>query len=264
MRLHTVDAFASAPFTGNPAAVCILDAPGQSDWMQKLAAEVNLSETAFLVPDGEVWQLRWFTPAVEVDLCGHATLASAHTLWETGRLGPDEKAKFETRSGRLEAVRDGDEIVMDFPAEAPQPADAPAGLLEALGVEAIAVTRNRMDYLLELADEAAVRAVRPDFGQLRAVEARGVIVTARSTDRSYDFVSRFFAPRVGVNEDPVTGSAHCCLSPYWSGKLGRAALRGYQASVRGGTVGVTLDGRRVRLRGRAITFLRCEIDEQAR
>jgi predicted PhzF superfamily epimerase YddE/YHI9 len=153
---------------------------------------------------------------------------------------------------------------MDFPAEAPQPADAPAGLLEALGVESIAVTRNRMDYLLELADEAAVRAVRPDFVQLRAVEARGVIVTARSTDRSYDFVSRFFAPRVGVNEDPVTGSAHCCLSPYWSGKLGRAALRGYQASVRGGTVGVTLDGRRVRLRGRAITILRCEIDEQAR
>jgi PhzF family phenazine biosynthesis protein len=264
MQLQTVDAFASAPFTGNPAAVCILDAPRSPDWMQKLAAELNLSETAFLVPAGEVWQLRWFTPAVEVDLCGHATLASAHTLWETGRLGPTEKARFETRSGRLEAVRDGDEVVMDFPAESPQPADPPDGLIEALGVHAVAVARNRMDYLIEVADEAAVRSIRPDLGRLRGVEARGVIVTALAADESHDFVSRFFAPRVGVDEDPVTGSAHCCLSPYWSAKLGRATLRGYQASPRGGTVGVTLDGQRVRLRGRAITILRCEIAEQAR
>lgn len=264
MQLYTVDAFATSPFTGNPAAVCVLDTPHSPDWMQKLAAELNLSETAFLAPEGEVWRLRWFTPAVEVDLCGHATLASAHTLWETGRLGPDEKAKFETRSGRLEAVRDGDEIVMDFPAESPQPADPPAGLIEALGVRPVAIARNRMDWLIELADEAAVRAVRPDFGRLREVEARGVIVTARSADSAHDFVSRFFAPRVGVNEDPVTGSAHCCLSPYWSAKLGRVALRGYQASARGGSVGVTLDGRRVRLRGRAVTILRCEVAEQAR
>jgi predicted PhzF superfamily epimerase YddE/YHI9 len=185
-------------------------------------------------------------------------------LWQTGVLAPGEVARFLTRSGILTARRDGDWIELDFPAESPVPAEPPAGLLDALGVQAKAVARNRFDYLVEVASEAEVRSCAPEFTRLANVEARGVIVTSRADGNGFDFVSRFFAPRSGVNEDPVTGSAHCCLSPYWSGKLGRAALRGYQASVRGGTVGATLDGRRVRLRGRAITILRCEIDEQAR
>jgi PhzF family phenazine biosynthesis protein len=263
MQLLTVDAFATRPFTGNPAAVCLLDVDRPAEWMQALAREMNLSETAFLLPDASDWRLRWFTPTIEVDLCGHATLASAHVLWETGRLHDTATARFETRSGRLEAVRDGDDIVMNFPAEAPSAAAAPDGLLEALGVEAVAVARNRMDYLVELADEPAVRAVQPDFARLGTVDARGVIVTASASDGNHDFVSRFFAPRAGVNEDPVTGSAHCCLTPYWARKFGRTELRGYQASARGGTVGVRLDGDRVHLRGRAVTVLRCEISEAA-
>lgn len=263
MLLHTVDAFATRPFTGNPAAVCILDGPRPVDWMQALAREMNLSETAFLLEEGAHWRLRWFTPSIEVDLCGHATLASAHTLWETGRLAHPEPARFETLSGRLEAERDGSRIVMDFPAEPATTVSAPAGLIEALGVEPVSIAKNRMDYLVEVADAAAVRAARPDMGRLRVIEARGTIVTARADDGEHDFVSRFFAPAAGVDEDPVTGSSHCCLSPFWSERLGRDELLGYQASARGGTVGVRLAGDRVRLIGHAVTVLRCELADSA-
>lgn len=259
MQITTVDAFADEPFTGNPAAVCLLEAVRPATWMQAVAREMNLSETAFLLAEGASWRLRWFTPGAEVDLCGHATLASAHVLWETGRLAADERARFDTASGRLEAYREGDTIVLDFPAEPSAAAPAPAGLVEALGVEPVAVSRNRMDFLVEVADEAAVRAASPDFGRLRAVDVRGVIVTARSASGDHDFVSRFFAPAVGVDEDPVTGSAHCCLAPYWADRLGREALRGYQASRRGGTVGVRVVGDRVHLSGRAVTVMRGEL-----
>jgi PhzF family phenazine biosynthesis protein len=258
-----VDAFTATPFAGNPAAVCVLDGARDEAWMQNVAREMNLSETAFLAPEGDGFRLRWFTPATEVALCGHATLASAHALWESGRLAPDAVARFHTRSGLLTARRDGDWIEMDFPAENPQLAEAPAGLLEALGVEAVAVARNRFDYLVEVANADRVRAVRPDFTRLGDVEARGVIVTARADDGVHDFISRFFAPRSGVPEDPVTGSAHCCLAPWWAAKLGRNAMAGHQASARGGTVHVKLVGQRVLLRGQAVTVLRGELAEGA-
>jgi PhzF family phenazine biosynthesis protein len=258
-----VDAFTDRPFSGNPAAVCVLEAMPADEWMQNVAREMNLSETAFLVPEADGFRLRWFTPAVEVALCGHATLASAHVLWETGRLGPEVTARFLTRSGLLTASRDGDWIEMDFPAETPVEAEAPAGLIEALGVVPVHVARNRFDYLVEVADVATVRRCSPDFTRLRAVEARGVIVTSRADGDGNDFVSRFFAPRAGVDEDPVTGSAHCCLAPWWSARIGRNALTGYQASPRGGTVRVRLNGSRVILRGKAVTVLRGELSDEA-
>jgi len=257
--LFIVDAFADAAFQGNPAAVCLLDAPAPAEWMQQVAAEMNLSETAFLDSRDDGWNLRWFTPTTEVDLCGHATLASAHALWETGRLAADAAARFYTRSGELIATRNGKDITLDFPATPPEPADAPDGLIDALGIEPQHVGRSRFDYLIEAADAATVRSLAPDFTALGRVDARGVIVTSRGDGSGADFVSRFFAPAAGVNEDPVTGSAHCCLAPYWSDKLGRADLVGYQASRRGGTVRVYTDGDRVRLSGRAVTVLRGEL-----
>lgn len=257
--LFQVDAFADAAFRGNPAAVCLLDAPASAEWMQQVAAEMNLSETAFLDPRDDGWHLRWFTPTTEVDLCGHATLASAHVLWETSRLGAAAPARFHTRSGVLIATRDGEEITLDFPATPPAPAAAPDGLLDALRIEPQHVGRSRFDYLIEVADAAAVQDLAPDFAALSRVDARGVIVTSRGDGSGADFVSRFFAPAAGVDEDPVTGSAHCCLAPYWSGKLGRADLVGYQASRRGGTVRVHADGDRVRLSGRAVTVFRGEL-----
>lgn len=263
-----VDAFADGAFRGNPAAVCLLDAPAPVEWMQHAAAEMNLSETAFLVPHADPpassgqsdWDLRWFTPTTEVDLCGHATLASAHVLWETRRLAADTRARFHTRSGLLTARRNGEEIVLDFPATLPEPARAPDGLAEALGVEPCAVARSRYDYVVEVEGEATVRDLAPDFRALGEIDVvRGIIVTAAGADDGADFVSRFFAPAAGVDEDPVTGSAHCCLAPYWSEKLGRSDLVGYQASRRGGTVRVRVDGDRVHLGGRAITVLRGEL-----
>jgi PhzF family phenazine biosynthesis protein len=258
-----VDAFTDRPYSGNPAAVCVLETTAPDEWMKSVAREMNLSETAFLVPEADGFRLRWFTPAVEVDLCGHATLASAHVLWETGRLAPTATARFLTRSGLLTARRDGDWIEMDFPAETPVVAEAPAGLIEALGVEPVHVARNRFDYLVEVADEATVRGCSPDFTRLRSVEARGVIVTSAAGGAGYDFVSRFFAPRAGVDEDPVTGSAHCCLAPWWSARFERDALTGHQASRRGGTVHVRLNGSRVLLRGMAVTVLRGELADAA-
>ncbi len=251
-----VDAFTSQPFAGNPAGVCVLDGPRPDGWMQAVAREMNLSETAFLVPEADGFRLRWFTPAVEVDLCGHATLASAHVLYESARLAAGAEARFHTRSGLLTARRDGDWIAMDFPAVHATPAPAPAGLLEALGAEPVAVARSRFDYLVELAGAAGVRDLAPDLHRLKVVEARGVIVTARSDVPEYDIVSRFFAPRAGVDEDPVTGSAHCSLGPWWAGRLGRDTLVAYQASARGGILHLRMRGDRVELRGRAVTVLR--------
>jgi PhzF family phenazine biosynthesis protein len=262
LRIVQVDAFTAVPFAGNPAAVCVLPAPAESRWMQDVARELNLSETAFLVPRADGYDLRWFTPAAEVDLCGHATLASAHVLWEDGHLAAGAPARFHTKSGLLTATRRDDWIELDFPAEPPAPAAPPPDLLPALGVTAIAVLRNRMDWFVEVGDAGAVRAVAPDLTRLARVATRGVVVTARA-DGAYDFVSRFFAPAVGVPEDPVTGSAHCGLGPYWGAKLGRAELTGYQASARGGVVRVRLAGERVVLGGQAVTVLRGELEDSA-
>jgi PhzF family phenazine biosynthesis protein len=254
-----VDAFADRPFAGNPAAVCILRAPADQGWMRDVAAEMNLSETAFLHPHADGWSLRWFTPAVEVDLCGHATLASAHVLWQDGHLPPDAEARFHTRSGLLTCRRDGGWITMDFPAKPEQETEPPEGLERALGVTPKYVGRSHFDLLVEVDSEDAVRALAPDIGLLASVEARGVIVTARAADDRYDFVSRFFAPRAGVNEDPVTGSAHCVLAPFWAARLGRDALTGFQASRRGGVVRVRAAGDRVVLSGQAVTVMRGEL-----
>ncbi len=256
MPLYQVDAFTDRPFGGNPAAICLLAEPAEAGWMQRVAAEMNLSETAFLVPEGEGYGLRWFTPAVEVDLCGHATLAAAHILWQTGRLPPETPARFFTRSGELGARRRGDWIELDFPSEPVEPCSEPAGLAEALGVPLRFVGRNRMDILTEVADESALRSLDPDMAALARVEARGVIVTAPAQSKGFDFVSRFFAPAAGVPEDPVTGSAHCALAPYWGGKLHQTELMGFQASARGGVVRVTLAGERVLIGGQAVTVLR--------
>jgi PhzF family phenazine biosynthesis protein len=254
-----VDAFADRPFTGNPAAVCVMAAARDEAWMQSVAMEMNLSETAFLHPEDAGYRLRWFTPAVEVALCGHATLASAHVLWETGALAAGDEARFHTRSGLLTCRRDGEWIWMDFPAKPAQPSDAIPGLAEALGATPVCVGRSHFDVIAEVASEDEVRRVEPDIRALRAVQARGVIVTARAAGDGYDFVSRFFAPNAGVDEDPVTGSAHCVLAPYWAAKLGRGELTGYQASRRGGTVRVRAAGDRVLLGGRAVTVLRGEL-----
>lgn len=254
-----VDSFASEKFRGNPAAVCLLPAPADPVWMQQVAAELNLSETAFLVPQAGGWQLRWFTPTIEVALCGHATLASAHALWESGRLAPDAPAIFHTlRSGVLTCVRRGSLIEMDFPARPAEPAESLPGLSEALGTNPVWIGRSAYDYLCELADEATVRSLRPDHSALRKLPVRGVIVTARGQD-GHDFVSRFFAPGAGVAEDPVTGSAHCTLAPFWAGRFGKTELRAWQASARGGEVHMRVTGDRVHLGGRAITVWKGEL-----
>jgi PhzF family phenazine biosynthesis protein len=258
-RITQVDAFTDQAFQGNPAAVCILPAAGDEKWMQNVAQEMNLSETAFLYRQGDGFHLRWFTPAVEVDLCGHATLAAAHVLWEEGHLERGQAARFYTKSGLLTAECKGDWIELDFPAAREEPASPPDGLDKALGAQFQHVGKNRFDYLVELESEAAVRKLQPDFPTLRKVKARGIIVTSRSDSPEYDFVSRFFAPGSGIDEDPVTGSAHCCLGPYWAGRLGKTEFVAYQASARGGIVRVRLHGDRVVLGGKAVTVLRGEL-----
>lgn len=250
--LYVIDAFADRPFAGNPASVCVLEAWPSDFWLANVAAEMNHSETAFLVPlaDDE-FDLRWFTPAAEVELCGHATLASAHALRDSGRAGAG-LLRFRTRSGVLTAGRlENGEIELDFPAKEATRCDPPPGLLAALGATATAIARNQFDYLIELPTADALYAIRPDFRKLAAVECRGVIVTAPSDRDDYDFLSRFFAPAVGVDEDPVTGSAHCCLAGWWGDKLGKSDLVGYQASRRGGVVRVVRRVGRVALIGRA-------------
>lgn len=260
MTIYQVDAFAERPFAGNPAAVCVIPAFPDDAWMQQVATEMNLSETAFLVRrEAGAYDLRWFTPTAEVDLCGHATLASAHVIWETSQA--EGALIFHTLSGRLVAQRqDGGAIELDLPAAPPRQTAPPDGLVRALGARPVYVGVNRLDLLVRLDSEAAVRGLTPDFGLLEALGARGVIVTAQAEDaEAFDFISRYFAPRFGIPEDPVTGSAHCCLGPYWAEEIGRTTLRAYQASRRGGYVGVRVDGDRVFLTGHAVTVLRGEL-----
>jgi PhzF family phenazine biosynthesis protein len=254
-----VDAFTSDPFSGNPAAVCVLPAPRDAVWMQHVSREMNLAETAFLSPATDGFDLRWFTPTVEVDLCGHATLASAHVLWEAGQVASAAPIRFQTRSGLLTAVRRDDWIELDFPVTPEWPAQIPPDLIDALGVRPLYVGKSRFDYLVELDGADAVLKVQPDFARLRAIRARGVIVTSRSAAPDCDFVSRFFAPASGIDEDPVTGSAHCCLAPFWSRRLDKDRFVARQLSARGGILRVRLDGERVRLSGEAVTVLRGDL-----
>jgi len=259
MKIYQVDAFTDKPFTGNPAGVCVLPGPKDDTWLQNVGREMNLSETAFLLKQADGYSLRWFTPAVEIKLCGHATLASAHILWETGLLAPQAPARFHTLSGLLTAELRTGAIELDFPATPDEPAEAPAGLAEILGAEPRNFRRSRFDDLVEVESEDVVRGLRPDFSRLKALPVRGIMVTSRASTPGFDFVSRFFGPAVGIDEDPVTGSAHCCLGPYWSKRLGKTDMVAYQASARGGVVGVTVRGDRVRLRGKAVTVMVAEL-----
>jgi PhzF family phenazine biosynthesis protein len=258
-KFTQVDAFTDRAFSGNPAAVYLLAASREESWMQLVAREMNLAETAFLVrrPDG--FDLRWFTPAIEVDLCGHATLASAHALWEEGAAEPSQRIQFHTRSGVLVATRGDGLIWLDFPATPAASCPSPPDLAHGLGATAVYVGRTAFDYLVELESAEAVRSLSPDLAALERLPVRGVIVTAKSDDGKYDFISRFFAPAAGVPEDPVTGSAHSGLAPYWAARLGRNELVGFQSSTRGGIVRVRLQGTRVHLGGHAVTVLRGEL-----
>ena len=258
-RIVQVDAFTNRPFAGNPAAVCVLAEARPEQWMRDVAREMNLSETAFLVPQNGGFHLRWFTPAVEVALCGHATVASAHVLWQDGHLAQDTQARFHTLSGLLTADRRGEWIELDFPAKCAIAAEAPAELLSALGVSrANFVGKNAFDYLVEIESEADLRALSPDHSTLRKLPVRGIIVTARGSGQ-FDFVSRFFAPGSGIDEDPVTGSAHTALGPHWAERLGKTEFTAYQASPRGGVVRVRMQGDRVKLGGQAVTVMTADL-----
>jgi PhzF family phenazine biosynthesis protein len=257
--LFHVDAFTDRPFAGNPAAVCLLSEEGDAIWMQAIAAEMNLSETAFVLPAGEQFHLRWFTPSVEVDLCGHATLASAHILWSEGLAPKDRALEFLSKSGLLTASLHGDRIELDFPLEPATAVEIDSNLAAALGAPARFMGRNRFDYLVELESETAVRELAPDYKALEKLEVRGIIVTAQAEATDYDFISRFFAPAAGVDEDPVTGSAHCCLAEFWQQRLGKSEMVGYQASQRGGCVHVRVAGERVILGGTALTIAAGEL-----
>lgn len=255
LDLHHVDSFTDRPFAGNPAGVCFLESPREAEWMQAVARELRHSATAFLLAQEVGFRLRWFSPAVELELCGHGTLASAHVLWETGRLEAGETARFHTRSGELTAERRGEWIELDFPAGRVEAVEPPPGLLAAMGVEAGFVGKSGFNYLLELTAEDAVRAAAPDLQALRSLGVTGVIVTAPGTGNPFDFVSRYFAPGLGIDEDSVTGSAHCVLAPYWAARLGKEEMLAYQASARGGVVRVRAVGERVKLGGQAVTVL---------
>jgi predicted PhzF superfamily epimerase YddE/YHI9 len=259
LRYFIVDAFTDRPFSGNPAAVVPLAAWPADGWLQNVAMEMNLSETAYLVPEADGYHLRWFTPKLEVDLCGHATLASAAVLAHLGKLADGSHVDFSTRSGALEAARRGNHIELNFPLTAAEESRPPTALLESLCVQATYCGRTRFDYLVEVECEEILRRISPDFKLLATVECRGVIVTAKSSDPRFDFVSRFFAPAFGIDEDPVTGSAHCCLADHWSGKLGKAKMTGYQASLRGGIVQVEVQGERVLLGGEAVIVAQGEL-----
>jgi PhzF family phenazine biosynthesis protein len=253
LPLYQIDAFASAVFKGNPAAVVPLESWLPDPMLQAIALENNLSETAFFAREGDGWRLRWFTPAVEVDLCGHATLASAHLIFS--RIAPgSERLSFETRSGRLEVTRDaGERLTLDFPAQTADPADDRAGAVaEALGRRP-QWTFAAKDYMAVFADESEVASLQPDMARLGRLDRRGMIVTAPG--RSCDFVSRFFAPRVGIPEDPVTGSAHCTLTPYWAKRLNKRSLYARQISQRGGELFCEDRGARVGIAGHAVLYL---------
>jgi len=258
--LFQVDSFTADPFKGNPAGVCLLAGDREAEWMQNVAAEMNLSETAFVRrrADGS-FDLRWFTPLCEVDLCGHATLAAAHVLWESGLLDSGETAQFTTRSGPLNAVQLDDWIRLDFPAVPAEPVKSAKALERALGVEALAVLKHQFGTLVETGSADAVRGAAPKLPALAKVSGDMHIVTAASDVPEYDFVSRVFCPRIGIDEDPVTGAAHCCLGPYWKSKTGKDDFTALQVSSRGGVVVVRVRGERVELEGRAVTVIRGEI-----
>jgi PhzF family phenazine biosynthesis protein len=259
LAFHLVDAFTAKPFAGNPAAVYVLDAWRDDAWLQRVAREMNQSETAFLVAAAGGYELRWFTPLVEVDLCGHATLASAHTVWSTGAADQNKPIAFSTRSGMLIATRREGRIDLDFPLLPEQPADPPPGLVEALGVKPVYIGKSRHDWLVHVASDHEVRSARPNLTRLAEIATRGVILTAQSDDAEFDFVSRFFAPAAGIDEDPVTGSAHCCLADFWRKRLNKDSFCAYQASARGGVVHVRINGDRVALGGQAVTVARGEL-----
>ncbi|PKL41137.1 MAG: oxidoreductase [Spirochaetae bacterium HGW-Spirochaetae-1] len=258
MIIFKVDAFTSEPYRGNPAGVCILEADIPDSDKQNIAMEMNLSETAFLQKRNDGYDLRWFTPAAEVELCGHATLASAHILWEESLLGANDEARFHTLSGLLTARKQGSWMTMDFPAEPEVETVMPPDIERVLGIKPVYAGKNRFDFIFEFESEEQVKDLRPDLNLLAILDCRGVIVTAPARD-DYDFVSRFFAPRVGVSEDPVTGSAHCCLGPFWEKRTGEKAFRAFQCSARGGEVSVTVEGERVLLGGRAVTVMECRM-----
>jgi len=259
IEIWQVDAFTDRAFAGNPAGVCILPEARDTRWYQLVAAEMNLSETAFLHPKDDGFELRWFTPLTEVDLCGHATLASAHLLWERGLLSPGDQARFETRSGLLTADRDEASrwIYLDFPSTPPAACDPPHDFARTLGTQPLWVGASEYDLVVEVLDGHAVRNLDPDMNALARLPYRGIIVTANGEGESGnpDFVSRFFGPACGVPEDPVTGSAHCALGPFWGGRLGKTKMVACQLSRRGGVVRVELAGNRVRLGGQAVTIL---------
>lgn len=257
--IFQVDAFSEKPFSGNPAAVCILEEEKDEDWLLNMAAEMNLSETAYLWKIDNGYQLRWFTPTLEVDLCGHATLASAHILWETGHLDSKDVAEFSTLSGILKATQEEGWIELDFPAELEESAAIPTELFQALKISPEYYGKNRMDGLVLLQSEEEVLNLQPDFEILSKIDVRGIIVTAPSSSKDFDFVSRFFAPRFGIEEDPVTGSAHCCLGPFWGKRLRKEELIARQLSPRGGVVRMDLKGNRVILAGKAVTVFKGEL-----
>ena len=262
-RIVQVDAFTDQAFAGNPAAVCLMETAAEEKWMQAIAAEMNLSETAFLYPIADGYNLRWFTPTAEVELCGHATLATAHVLWEENHLAVDQIARFETKSGTLTAAKKENLIELDFPATIEKEATMPEGLSSVLGSPVKYVGRSNYDYLVELNSDEEVRKLTPDLSALAKLPVRGLIVTARSDDPKFDFISRMFAPAVGVPEDPVTGSAHCTLGPYWKWKLNKDKLTAYQASKRGGVIYLTVNGDRVKLAGHAVTVFSGELADVA-
>lgn len=259
LKIYQVDAFTDAKFKGNPACVCILSKPADEQWMQNVAMEMNLSETAFLHKQLNAYNLRWFTPALEVDLCGHATLASSHVLWEIGKVKPNEMIRFSTKSGQLTAQKKKDIIEMDFPATPVSDSDSEPDVVKALHVIPRYFGKTRFDCFIELETEKEVRALNPDFKTLKELGVRGVIVTARATTKGFDFVSRFFAPGSGINEDPVTGSAHCALGPYWQNKFKKNEFIAYQASKRGGIIHVRVGDKRVFIGGKAVTMMTGEL-----
>lgn len=258
-RYFVVDAFADRPFAGNPAGVVLLEEWRDNEWLQNVAMQVNLSDTAFLVTNDNGFDLRWFTPTAEVDLCGHATLASGVVLAELQKLVDRRSVTFSTRSGTLTVERYGSLFVMDFPALDTVPSEPPPGLLESLNEKPLFVGKSKFDFLIEFESEEVIRSITPNFNALANVKCRGVIVTSKSNDRQFDFVSRFFAPAIGITEDPVTGSAHCVLAPYWGSRLGKSKMTGFQASSRGGVVQVDLRGDRVMLGGQGVVFSRGNI-----
>ncbi|HEV8420648.1 MAG TPA: PhzF family phenazine biosynthesis protein [Actinomycetota bacterium] len=259
VKVLQVDAFSQTPFSGNPAAVCLLSGPGEEHWMQQVAAEMNLAATAFVEPRDDGFGLRWFTSRVELTLCGHGTLAAAHVLWEDGSFGAGDGINFHTVAGILTAQRESPWINLGFPAEPERPdPKVPEGLPRALGVPAVYVGKNRLDYLVEVESEEVLTSLAPDLALLARLPARGVIVTAPGSGE-YDFVSRYFAPAIGIDEDQATGSAHCCLGPFWGPRIGKDEMLAYQASPRGGVIRVRLEGDRVRLGGMAVTILRGEL-----